>query len=130
MADTQSPEKFTTDMHGKLIDDGPLLFPKLLISGIGLRPGRGAIFLRQPVGEDSVYAAGNSGDPGVVRAELAGLREKVERFPVFPLKLIGAVVFVGAHRAVGRYACFPGQQTGFRGGAFFEQRLKVLFSPR
>src|SRR5262245_52253164 len=32
----QPPEKFTSYMHGKLVDDGPLLFPKLLIGVIGL----------------------------------------------------------------------------------------------
>src|SRR5574341_2305819 len=107
-------------MHWELFDRGSLVFPEYLICVVGLRPRLGAILLRQPVGEDCVDASGDCGDSAAFGLKLAGLREQVERFAVTFLKLVVALVLVGADGAVKRGAAFPGQQISFGVGAFFE----------
>src|SRR5262249_61421490 len=103
----QPAKKLATQMRGKLVDSGALRFPERLVSVIGLRPRRVAIFLRQPIAEDRVSPPGDCEDSAIVRSSLSSLRENTERLPAFLLKLVTAVGLVGAHPAAKDGPRFP-----------------------
>src|SRR5581483_7009806 len=48
----EAGQKLAADVYRQLVNEGGLLLPELLVSVICLRPGGGAVLLRQPVGKE------------------------------------------------------------------------------